>query len=227
MDCVSNECNNGICGPIESKNCIPVAMSTVAWWHADDNFGDSVGGGQGIALGNVTFAPGIHGDGFLFDGSPGSQVEGPAGGAVSLDTEMTIDAWINPTAAGGFGRIVDKITPFANDGYLLDLQGFQLRGMVGGLGVESTATIPVGVFTHVAMTYKPGLTLAIYINGMAVAVLPVGMNGIPVNNLAVMFGADNGGGSRYSGIIDEIRFWNQALNQQQIQQLVVQGPVCP
>jgi hypothetical protein len=226
-DCASNVCTNGICGPIETKMCTPVAMSTVAWWHADDNFSDSVGGGMGIALGNVTFAPGIHGDGFLFDGSPGSQVEGPAAGPVSLDTEMTIDAWINPTAAGGFGRIVDKIQPFGNDGYLLDLQGFQLRGMVGGLGVESTATVPIGVFTHVAMTYSPGLTLAIYINGMAVAVLPVGMNGIPVNMHPVMFGADNGGGSLYSGIIDEVRFWNTALNQSQIQQLVAQGPVCP
>jgi Concanavalin A-like lectin/glucanases superfamily len=216
-------CLDGICG---SKRCLPVGTGTTAFFRADDNYADSIAGTQGFPIGGVTFAAGIHGDGFSLDGIA-SAVEIPSTSAIELTGELTIDAWINPTDNGGNGRIVDKIQAFGNDGYMLDLTGFHLRAIVGGEGIQSVGTVPANMFSHVAVTFVPGGTMTLYINGRPAAAMPVVQTGIPNNTHPVILGADQGGGSLFAGIIDEVRFWNNAVDGRNMQLLFGQGPVCP
>ena len=164
-DCII-ACVNGLC---TSKRCVPIKDSPTGFWRADGDYADQIGGDNGIPTGAVMFAPGIHGEGFLLDGVA-SAVIIPTAPTVDVTGELTIDAWINPTDPYGNGRIVDKIAPFGNDGYLFDLQGFHLRAIIGGEGVSTVATVPQNTFTHVAVTFTPAGNMVLYINGMAAAV---------------------------------------------------------
>ena len=65
----------------------------VAWWPGDGNADDVIGGNHGTLLNGATFAPGIVGQAFSFDGS-GAYVRIPD--SVSLDVpSSTVAAWIN------------------------------------------------------------------------------------------------------------------------------------
>jgi hypothetical protein len=43
----------------------------------------------------------------------------------------------------------------------------------------------------------------------------------------VLFGLDQGGGSRFGGIIDEVRFWDHARDGKTVQLLAAQARNCP
>ena len=226
-DC-SIVCVSGICA---SKLCVPIDNGVTALFHGDDDFADAITGLQGFPIGNPTFAPGIRNDGFFIDGT-GSAVGVPTAPNLDLANGLTIDAWINPTDNGGFGRIVDKIQPFGNDGYILDLANFHLRAIIGGEGIQSAGVVLPNTFSHVAVTFTPaGGTLApamtLYINGKVAGAMPVSQTSVPINVHPVIFGADQGGGSRYEGVIDEVRFWDHAVSGKNMQLLFAQGRNCP
>jgi hypothetical protein len=221
-DC-DGQCVAGIC---TSKVCNPIP-GAVAWWHADDTFDDAIGGLGALPLGTVAFAPGFHNDGFSFDGSQNSFVQTPDDPALDFAGEFTIDLWINPTGNGGNGRLVDKMQPFGNDGWLLHLVGFHLGAIIGNEGLGTAATVPAGTFTHVALSYSPGVSFALYINGVQAATGTTTQTATPVNAHPVVFGADQEGGTEFAGVMDEVRFWNRALDGKAIQSLVRQATSCP
>jgi hypothetical protein len=166
--------------------------------------------------------PAVNGFGFSFDGTDYVQV--PDAPSLDLPTALTIDAWIDTTTGGG--RIVDKITPFANDGYLLDVVG-RLRMQVGGLGITSQSDVPLGTFVHVAGTYD-GTRLALYVNGQLDSETTFGQTPvpIPVNALPLRIGADSSGGSLFTGVVDDPRIFNRALTANEVNTLFVQGTTC-
>jgi hypothetical protein len=217
-------CENGVC---TTKQCLPIGTGVTAFWKANDDFVESIGGLATFPVGNVTFAPGITGSGFFLDG-PGTFVDVPTAPALDLATGLTIDAWINPTDAnGGNGRIVDKIAPFGSDGYLLDLIGGHLRGIVGGEGIQTGETVLPNRFTHVALTFEPGAVMTLFIDGRPAAAAPIFQTAVPTNNHPVLFGADQGGGSNFAGVIDNVRLWNNAVDQRSVGLLPGQGRNCP
>jgi hypothetical protein len=200
----------------------------ISWWHADNDFDDSVGTNDGTSAGAAAFAPGIELEGFNLNGTQDSFVQVPNAPDLSPTSEITMDAWISPTVPGG--RIVDKITAFFNDGYLLDLAGDQLRMLIGSDSmVSGPGTIPAGIFTHVAGVYGPSngsFKMSLYINGALVAEHVTGQAAVPVNTNLLRIGADSSGGSLYSGVIDEPRVWNRALSADEIQTLFWQSSNC-
>ena len=115
--------------------------ASISWWHGDDDYDDAVGSNDGLTAGGVTFAAGVDHDGFNFNGTTGSFVEVPDDATLS-PSELTIDAWINAPVLGG--RIVDKIAPGGNDGYLLDIIGDHLRVIVGNDSMASPRRSPRG-----------------------------------------------------------------------------------
>ncbi len=89
-----------------------------------------------------------------------------------FDTGLSLEAWVKPGAlpAGG-GRIVDKTTPGASDGWLFDTYpGRSLRLIVGRTIVRAEDVLPEGEWSHVAAVADPiGGGIAIYLNGEVVA----------------------------------------------------------
>jgi len=147
-------------------------------------------------------------------GTAGSFVRAPDSASLEITGAITIDAWVNSSTV--FGRIVDKITAFGADGYLLDLVDTgQLRMIVEGDAITSPAPISSGTFNHVAGVYD-GANLSLYLNGVLIATTPTGVTAIPVNHDPLTIGADSTGGSNFTGVIDEPRIFARALSAAEI-----------
>ena len=123
----------------------------ISWWHADGDYDDAVGSNDGATAGAVSFGPGEQLSAFSLNGTANSYVEVPDAASLQVTGAFTIDAWIN--FAGGDGRIVDKVTAFSTDGYLLDMIGNNLRIFIGGDALSTPTPVPLGTFTHVAGVY--------------------------------------------------------------------------
>jgi hypothetical protein len=197
--------------------------STVSWWHGDGDFDDAVGANDGAPAGVVTFVPGFDDLGFGLSGTSNSFVEVPNDPSLQITGGLTMDAWINQTALGG--RIIDKVTAFNVDGYLLDIVGDRLRLFMGGEWVLSDQPIPLGTFTHVAGVYD-GSSFAVYVNGVLSNQIPTAIASVPVSANPLRIGADSTGGSLFNGVIDEPRIFNRALSAAEIATLFYQGSNC-
>ena len=208
--------------PVDPR-CAPVS-GTVSWWHADGDYDDAVGNNDGASAGAVSFVAGINDEGFGLNATAGSFVDVPNDASLQLTSAITLDAWVSSPAPSG--RVIDKVTAFSTDGYLLDVVDTRLRLYVGGDSVMSSATLPANTFTHVAGVYS-GTTLAVYVNGVLSAEIPTAIAAIPVNPRTLRIGADSSGGSLFNGVIDEPRVHSRALSATEIAELAWQGTNCP
>ena len=139
---------------------------------------------------------------------------------------VTIAAWINPDAVGGFRMICGKLNDSIADGYELWLSGGKVRFYVTEDNsfpfTDSADSVPTDdTWTHVAGVYD-GTDMQVYINGAA--------NGTPNEDVFVTFSNVNsrlsigaqlftGGGAWnrfFDGHIDDCRVYNAALTPDQI-----------
>lgn len=153
----------------------------------------------------------------------------PNAASLQPGAALTVEAWIDPTSTAA-GRILDKITPGGNDGYYFDVVTNQLRLGVGADNIMSGVTNQVGAgrFSHVAGVFD-GSTLSVYINGTRVANQTTLVTTAPTNTLPMHIGADSTGATRFTGIIDEPRIYNRALQAAEIQAIYRAGATnrCP
>ena len=213
----------GTGGAPTDPRCEPPS-GIVSWWHGDGDYDDAVGSNDGTTGGAANFGAGISDLGFNLGGVLGAYVEVPDDASLDMTGAITIDAWINSSTLGG--RIVDKITAFNNDGYLMDLWFGRLRMFVGQDAISSDVELPAGMFTHVAGVFD-GSSLRLYVNGAPAGVSMTSGSPIPVNALTLRMGADSTGGSLFNGVIDEPRIFNRALSATEIESLVWQTTNCP
>ena len=209
--------------PMPDPRCTAVD-GAVSWWHADGDYDDAIDSNDGLTAGQVSFMPGVDQQAFSFNGNTGSFIEVPNDPSLQMTTGMTIDAWINQPVLGG--RIVDKITAFSNDGYILDMFGANVRLIIGGNDMTSADTVPAGIWTHVAATYSSDGQMAIYINGAPSGTKMISPGAIPTNTLGLRMGADSDGGSLFIGGLDEPRIFNRALGADEIATLFWQSSNC-
>ncbi len=202
----------------QAPGCTPPPAGMVAWWPGDGNAGDIAGANGGALVGGVTFAAGRVDQAFSLNGSS-AYVQVPDSAALRVAGQITIDAWINPSALGG--RIVDKITAGLGDGYLLDTNGGSVRLLFDGQSLTGTSALPTGTWTHVAGVYD-GAQMRVYVNGTLDGTFN-GNAAIPTNALPLRIGADSNGGNLFSGLIDEVEILNRALSQAEIQAIVAAG----
>jgi N-acyl-D-amino-acid deacylase len=187
----------------------------ISWWPADGNADDIVSTNNGVLVNDVTFAPGESGE--AFDITPGSYVEIPDAPNLDPTNAITIEAWINRTEeVGPYDPIVKKAGP-TNGSYSLEFSGNQLCFWVftGSWQGCCAGAVPFNQWCHVAGTYD-GSTVSVYINGTLVGAGGASGQLVPSQN-PINFGRDpSGNGRSYSGLIDEVRIYNRALNQLEI-----------
>ncbi|TWT54158.1 hypothetical protein Pla22_17930 [Rubripirellula amarantea] len=205
----------------------------VAHWTGDGTANDASGNGHhGTLHDDTTFATGVIGDAFLFDGN-NDYVSIP--NALTLEpSTITIAAFVKMGDTGQSQRlVVDSSHGFG------DFAGWALQTDPGGtiafvygngssfFGVGSTTVIDDDQFHHVAGVLD-GNTLSIYIDGSFEDSST--LTGTPMaSGRELRIGASYGGNSSGSvrevnGLIDDVRLYDQALNSNQIMSLAVGVP---
>lgn len=196
----------------------------VAWWPAEDNAADVTGWHNGTLVGGVTFAPGIAGSAFNFDGTGGVLLSDLP--ALDPMTQMTVEAWIKPTPGqGGFPPIMKRFGP--NGGYALEMEGDSRMCFYATIyhygDAGACAGITSGQWSHVAGVYD-GQSVTLYVNGQRVAASNAISGTIetsPGSDLGI--GVDPYTTRHYTGLIDETALLVRALSSDEIQEIYAAG----
>ncbi len=213
--------------------CTPPPAGLVAWWPGEGNALDIAGANNGTLLNGVTFAPGVVGQGFRFDGT-NSFMQVPDAPTLK-PTSVTVEAWVwlDPnTPSAGSEVVVFKRNSwtFLFEGYTLvkdhadngngtfsDRFAFVVTRNGNQVILRSTTVVQRGVWYHVAGTYD-GNQSTIIVNGVAEGSLVAGFP-LDYGTLPVCIGA-SGEAPPYQGllggIIDEPSIYNRALSSNEI-----------
>src|SRR5882762_10354968 len=161
---------------------------------------------------------GKFGNALVFNGTS-ARVTVPDAASLQLTTGMTLEAWVFPTATPTNWRaIVDKTV----DGYYLMASTDQGdRPSAGGTwvgGNQNTygpSVVEVNTWTHLAATFD-GETVRLYVNGVQVA-SQAQTTPLASTDGTLQIGGDSYPNEFFAGRIDEVRIYNRALTQAEIQ----------
>jgi hypothetical protein len=176
--------------------------------------------------------------GMLGPASPAWTPQGRFGGALSFDgiddfvevadsasldltTGMTLEAWVNPQTKNGWRTVLLKEAPdslsyalYASDDATRP-DGYARIGGIPRRVQGYSSSLATNEWNHLTATYESG-TLRLYVNG-----LPVGTEHfsgpIETSAQALRLGGSSVWGDYLRGMVDEVRIYNVALTQAQIQ----------
>ena len=155
----------------------------------------------------------------VFDGT-NDYLEATDDGTFDLANAVSATAWIylNAAPAADIKSVLSKDNNFE---FHVDTNS-QLYWWWNGGTQQLTTTgtpIPAGQWVHVAIAYQSG-NQKIYINGVQRATLAL-TGTLSLNNLPFQIGQDQGLAPRFwNGRIDEVRIYNRALSQSEVQTIM-------
>ena len=224
--------------------CTPPPAGMMSWWPGDGDASDIKGGNHGTLQNGATFAPGMVGQAFSFDGV-NAFVEIPNSAPFNPGGAFTVDGWfyIDPNATGNAGdaaTLVSKSDYGSSGGGWVLL--FEDRGpaigskalhfeVYGGGGIFARARSADNLVTnpgwyHIAAVFDVAAApqAKIYLNGSLVATSTETTPAVLANNFNVRIGAAYAGAhDRFNGLADEVEFFNVALTQDQTQAIFAAG----
>ena len=205
--------------------CTEPPSDMISWWTGDVDATDFLGNNDGTPMGDTAFVPGIVGQAFSFDGD-GDYVE--VGNDASLNpAEFSVDAWIFIDEYGFYPSIVSKgnvgnhaetfalyISIDGSLSFILNSDGTNV-----GRTILTGPVVPLDEWHHVAATFD-GSTMRIYLDGTLVG--SSAHTGINILDVPLLIGKSDRTPSTYSdsffeGLIDEVEFFDRALEQPEIQ----------
>ena len=174
----------------------------------------------GTVSGAVATVAGKYGGALTFDGV-NDWVTVADSNSLDLTTGMTLMAWVNPAVIAGSWRtiLLKEGGPGSMNYSLYD--GDDAAKPIGQVYVGGeqnavgTATLPLGTWSHLAVTYD-GAVLRLYVNGTQVATKSISGQITPTTG-ALRIGGNNIWAEWFNGSIDEVRIFNRALTQAEIQ----------
>jgi hypothetical protein len=184
-----------------------------------DNSGNNNNGT--LTNGPTWTTSGKYGPALAFDGV-NDKVVVPDADSLDLTTKLTLEAWVYPTGTmSGWDTILMKEQPSSNLLYVLYANGDAnlpnaWLWLGSEQGIQGTTTLPLNTWSHLALTYD-GATLRLYVNGQLVqsrsqtGSLPSTSGVLSIGNNSIW------PDEAFFGRIDEIRIYNRALTQQEIQ----------
>ena len=164
-------------------------------------------------------AGGRFGSALSFDGV-NDWVSVPDANSLDLTTGMTLEAWVRPTALGGWRTVIFKERPGGVVyGLFADQAGSRPSGQVF-IGSErnavGTAALPLNAWTHLATTYD-GAVVRLYVNGVLAGSTSV-TGAMAASTGVLRVGGNSIWGEWFAGLIDEVRVYNRALSAGEVQQ---------
>ncbi len=215
---------SAFCFQAYAQICSPAPVGLVSWWSGDNNSLDSRLRNNGTLQNGASYASGIVGNAFSFDGND-DRVFIPHNANLNV-ANVTLEAWVFPTAFGGQGSIINKRTAVNNAGYGLEpTAGGNLSFFIyiGGnlFFVTSPSPMLLNTWSHVAGTFD-GSVLKILVNGTQVASQNIS-GSIDATTGDLVIGENNVNGTNWTGLIDEPTVYNRALSATEIQSIVNAG----
>ena len=195
----------------------------VAAYNFDEGTGttaaDSSGNGNTATLSGATWSTtGKCGKALSFNGTS-NYVRVNDSASLHLTTGMTLDAWVNMTGGGSWRTVIFKERTGGMT-YSLYAQNGSNRP-VGQVYVnaeqnaQGTAAVPLNTWTHLATTYD-GTTQKLFVNGVQVA--SRAQTGSIISSTGLLKIGGNAIWSEwFKGLIDDVRIYNRALSQSEIQ----------
>lgn len=201
----------------------PVPVASYAFReNAGTTTADGSGNGnQGTLTNGPVWTAGKFGSGISFDGA-NDFVSVPDSNSLDLGATGTISAWVKPNQINRWNSVIAKgsANNDAQHNYGLEINNTNRFLCILGNGsasqtVSSTTTAVAGTFYHVACVWD-GTNLQLYINGALNA--STAQNLTPSGNAsALTIGLFGGNADPLAGVIDEVRIYNRALTQAQVQ----------
>src|SRR5262249_19613060 len=137
--------------------------------------------------------------------------------SLHLTTGLTLEAWVFPTAlSSSWSDVIYK----GSDTYFLmgttpQSQLPDMGGTFASTNLYGTSALPLNTWTHLAGTYD-GSMMRFYVNGVQVASQPQ-TGTVPANSGLLSIGGDSTSGQFWTGLIDEVRIYNRAINAVEVQ----------
>ena len=184
---------------------------------AEDASGNS---NNGTVLGGVWTTSGRFGNALSFDGTRKGRVDISSSASLDLQNGMTLEAWVYVIKKTGSRTVISKKKPHGLS-YALYVSGLRPVAFIS-LGkkkykVKGIERLPLNTWVHLAATYD-GTTLQLYVDGNLVgSQITIGQ---PIDASAnpVSIGSEEViGKKQFWGSIDEVRIYNRALSQAEIQ----------
>ena len=217
----------GLGGEVEAT---PVLPKPIAHWELDDNapsrvVKDSAGTYDGVATTdtqNLSSSEGIIGNCFDFSGNS-SYVN--FGNVLGIDNPLSISLWFNADSIGYSNHLLTKLG--ANQGKttyeftLLDSQGIDTLQTSCFSDIDTPVIIksPINLnqWYHAVMT-RDDSNFSLYVDGELFDSIPYSGTAV-IDNQPLTLAIRSDGNFSYSGLVDDIRFYDETLDAGQVQAL--------
>ena len=224
-----------------TNGCIDPPAGVVSWWRGEGNGLDSRGTNHGALQSGASFATGVAGQGFRFDGASGS-VNVPA--AISLDVGlsqgMSFECWIKPDDITHAQPLVEWFQgvgpPWGVHFWISEAgsgpgPGCLYVNVMDVCGAEHKIASAAGIvgtnqWQHVAITYDKATGLCrLFHNGKVVASENLGSYVLQTSYPLYLGYRPDGmfSGAPYRGGMDEAGLYNRSLSTDEIQEIYAAG----
>ena len=219
-----------------AESCVYPPPGLVSWWPAEGNANDTFGGNPGIITNGPSFATGMVGQAFSFNGVD-DIVTGASAHLIDIQNTFTIEFWAFPLAARSSTSQSTSGTA-GTSGQRYAVAPYDGGSGPAGAGV-SVGTNGISVFEH-ASSYLPSLLVynasitnwthvavvyenkqpKLYVNGVLVK------TGLASQRSGVFpskaFGNVNNYGP-FKGLLDEVSIYNRALSSNEVRSIYNAG----
>ncbi|CAD0002584.1 LamG-like jellyroll fold domain-containing protein [Flavobacterium salmonis] len=136
---------------------------------------------------------------------------------LSNTNKLTVEAWIKTTRDSNVETIVSNHGNGSSTQFDLRTVNGEFNCFIGfGSYVVTGGTVIPNTWQHVAMVFD-GTSVTLYVDGVNVGTTPTPSNYTLPTSVAPMILGYNGYGEIFKGQMDEVRVWNKALTQTEIQ----------
>ena len=220
--CPTNSFGDGVAETVSDP-------SLILWLSFDELNGNRVidhsqHGNHGAVVGNRQLVAGRFGNALTFNGVS-DWVEIPHHNSLTVDTSVTVMAWINtPRSHGPNGAewqgIIAKNNDFRSYSFYTapgDLVHLSVGENLGAGSRETNRTFALNTWQHVAAQMDSNGVQRYWINGERAGNFQLG-NTLPGlrDTANVLVGKTHEDNREFLGMIDEVRVWNRALSEAEI-----------